>query len=262
MFTASESSNCDELNAYGECTVVQKREQVLDNAYNRYTSNDGPLPTWFEDEEDRHRQPQIPMTKEMARDIKEREREINARPIKKVMEAKARAKRNVHRQMEKLKSKATAITDNEALTGECVLSPRRVHCKGQHGVSHGHGGRGISPGARVRCDTWMTSISRLPLSFQNCFLFLSIHCEVVNGSKSKRPILKRPSLVDCAFCVLSLLTNPNPFIFSPEREFVLVVHGMFHSPPGHACVHRSGEDGANSGIVQENENRRKARGIV
>eukprot|EP00041_Stephanoeca_diplocostata_P031388 m.977247 g.977247 ORF g.977247 m.977247 type:complete len:853 (-) comp23950_c1_seq10:2693-5251(-) len=130
------------LDAHGlalaaEMILRRKKREVLDNAYNRYTSNDGPLPTWFEDEEDRHRQPQIPMTKEMARDIKERQREINERPIKKVMEAKARAKRNVHRQMEKLKSKATAITDSDALTDrEKTVQIQALYKKTKIGEKH------------------------------------------------------------------------------------------------------------------------------
>jgi hypothetical protein len=49
------------------------------------------------------------MTKEMADDIKSRQREINDRPIKKVLEAKARQKRRVDRQLEKLKVPPPAV---------------------------------------------------------------------------------------------------------------------------------------------------------
>eukprot|EP00038_Savillea_parva_P007147 m.168094 g.168094 ORF g.168094 m.168094 type:complete len:854 (+) comp12916_c0_seq1:163-2724(+) len=109
------------LDAHGlalaaEMILRKRKREILDGAYNRYAFNDPALPDWFGDEEVAHKKKNIPMTKEMAADIKAREREINARPIKKVLEAKARKKRRIGRELEKLKSKATAITESEELT--------------------------------------------------------------------------------------------------------------------------------------------------
>eukprot|EP00730_Choanoeca_flexa_P015816 TRINITY_DN7346_c0_g1_i1.p1 TRINITY_DN7346_c0_g1~~TRINITY_DN7346_c0_g1_i1.p1 ORF type:complete len:921 (+),score=320.70 TRINITY_DN7346_c0_g1_i1:154-2916(+) len=99
-----------------EMLVRKKRREIIEGAYNRWAHNDDPLPMWFADEEQGHREGIAPMTKEMAEEIKQRMREINARPLKKVMEAKARKKAKMNRQMGKLTKQAETIMDNEAMT--------------------------------------------------------------------------------------------------------------------------------------------------
>ena len=63
----------------------------------RYTFNEdeGELPDWFVQEEKQHRIRQLPVDKKEVEHYRKRWREINARPIKKVAEAKARKKRRV-----------------------------------------------------------------------------------------------------------------------------------------------------------------------
>lgn len=63
----------------------------------RYTFNEdeGELPEWFVQEEKQHRIRQLPIGKKEVEHYRKRWREINARPIKKVAEAKARKKRRV-----------------------------------------------------------------------------------------------------------------------------------------------------------------------
>jgi AdoMet-dependent rRNA methyltransferase SPB1 len=109
------------LDAHGlalaaEMILRRKKRAIVDAAYNRYTFNDPEMPQWFGDEEDPHMKPAIPMTREMADDIKEREREINARPIKKVLEAKGRIKRKTEREKDKTTKRATAIAENTSMT--------------------------------------------------------------------------------------------------------------------------------------------------
>merc|ERR1711974_75169 len=74
----------------------------------------GSLPEWFEQEERQHNRPMLPVTKEMTREILEQNKAINARPIKKVAEAKARKKLKAKRKIDKVKKRANHIAlDNE-----------------------------------------------------------------------------------------------------------------------------------------------------
>merc|ERR1712137_583787 len=91
-----------------------KLSDLIDDRFNRYTFNDDDLPTWFEQEERHHNKPITPVTKQMTRDILANNRAINARPIKKVAEAKARKKLKAKRKIDKIKKRANHIAvDNE-----------------------------------------------------------------------------------------------------------------------------------------------------
>lgn len=101
-----------EILAYAKKMLRKKqREQILDDAYNKYMFDDVGLPNWFVEEEERHSQPMKPVTKEEIAAMKAQFREIDARPAKKVAEAKARKKRAAMRKMEKARKKADAISD-------------------------------------------------------------------------------------------------------------------------------------------------------
>lgn len=90
----------------------KQREQMLDDAYNKYMFHDDEgLPKWFIDEEKKHMQPMKPVTKEEINAMKAQFKEINARPAKKVAQAKARKKRVAMRKMEKVRKKANSIAD-------------------------------------------------------------------------------------------------------------------------------------------------------
>lgn len=71
------------------------RGKLEDRAYNRYAHNDEDLPAWFADDENKYNKPQMPVTKEDVQQWRDMVKEIDARPIKKVAEAKARKKRKV-----------------------------------------------------------------------------------------------------------------------------------------------------------------------
>lgn len=66
----------------------------------RFASSDEPweVPEWFLDDERKHRKKPVPVTKEMVEEYKQKWKEIDARPIKRVAEAKARKKRRVRRE--------------------------------------------------------------------------------------------------------------------------------------------------------------------
>ncbi|OWM87239.1 pre-rRNA 2'-O-ribose RNA methyltransferase [Punica granatum] len=94
----------------------KQREQILDDAYNKYMFDDEGLPQWFLDEERRHRQPIKPVTKEEVAAMRAQFKEINARPAKKVAEAKARKKQAAMRKLEKVRKKANSISGQEDIS--------------------------------------------------------------------------------------------------------------------------------------------------
>lgn len=94
----------------------KRKSEIEDEAYHRWTFNDGNLPQWFVQDEAKHYQRNIPVTKEEAMEYKNRLKEINARPIKKVAEAKARKKRKEMKRLERARKKAETICDNDDVT--------------------------------------------------------------------------------------------------------------------------------------------------
>lgn len=93
------------------------RKDIEDEGWNRYAHADSHLaPKWFREEEELHCRRNIPVRQELVKEYKQRLREIDAKPIKKVMQAKARQKRRAFRKMEKVKKKVDAITSNDDIT--------------------------------------------------------------------------------------------------------------------------------------------------
>ncbi|RHZ70415.1 AdoMet-dependent rRNA methyltransferase spb1 [Aspergillus turcosus] len=98
-------------------TGEKKSQDIVDDGFNRYAFRDvDGLPEWFLDDEGKHSKPQRPITKAAAAAIKEKLRAINARPIKKVMEAKGRKKMKAAQRLEKLRKKSALLADDEALS--------------------------------------------------------------------------------------------------------------------------------------------------
>ncbi|KAK4103903.1 hypothetical protein N658DRAFT_564877 [Parathielavia hyrcaniae] len=99
--------------ARGEKTA----HDIIDEGYNKYAFKDRDgLPDWFLDDETRHDKPHKPITKEAAQAIKEKLRAYNARPIKKVAEARARKKFKQVQKLEKLKKKADLLAGDEGMS--------------------------------------------------------------------------------------------------------------------------------------------------
>jgi AdoMet-dependent rRNA methyltransferase SPB1 len=93
------------------------KENMLDNGFNKYSLRDTDgLPEWFLDDEGKHSKIQRPITKAAADAIKEKLRAYNARPIKKVREAKARKKFKAAQKLEKLKKKSAMLVEDEGMS--------------------------------------------------------------------------------------------------------------------------------------------------
>ncbi|XP_050767628.1 pre-rRNA 2'-O-ribose RNA methyltransferase FTSJ3 [Gymnogyps californianus] len=108
------------------------RRDLIDDSFNRYSFNEdeGELPEWFTEEEKQHRRKQIPVDRQTVEAYRQRWREINARPIKKVAEAKARKKRRMLKKMEQMKKKAEAVVSTVDISErEKVAQLRRIYKK-------------------------------------------------------------------------------------------------------------------------------------
>ncbi|CAL8309624.1 unnamed protein product [Lota lota] len=98
------------------CQIASSKKRgrdLMDDSFHRFANSEGQweVPEWFFDDERKHRKKPVPVTQEMVDEFKQKWKEINARPIKRVAEAKARKKRRMLKKMETAKKKAEAVVD-------------------------------------------------------------------------------------------------------------------------------------------------------
>ncbi|XP_057819944.1 adoMet-dependent rRNA methyltransferase spb1 [Cryptomeria japonica] len=151
----------------------KQRENILDASYNRYTFDDKGLPEWFAADEKQHSQPQKPITKEEIEAMKAQFKEIDARPAKKVAEAKARKKRVAMKKLEAVRNKANAIsnqTDISNLSKNKMIErlykkampkrPQKEYVVAKKGVQVKPGKGKVLVDPRMKKDSRSTGIGR------------------------------------------------------------------------------------------------------
>ncbi|KAI0361270.1 hypothetical protein OH77DRAFT_1417509 [Trametes cingulata] len=93
------------------------RTELVNEGFNRYSLNSKEgLPSWFLDDEQKHYKSNIPITKEAVAALRAKMRALDARPIKKVAEAKARKKLKAAQRLEKAMKKAEGVNETSDLT--------------------------------------------------------------------------------------------------------------------------------------------------
>lgn len=95
----------------------RSKHDLIDASFTKHSFKDRDgLPEWFLDDEARHDKPHRPITAAAAAALKEKQRALNARPIKKVREAKDRKKFHAAQRLEKLRKKSALLADEEGMT--------------------------------------------------------------------------------------------------------------------------------------------------
>ncbi|CAL8336170.1 unnamed protein product [Boreogadus saida] len=82
------------------CQIASSKKRgrdLMDDSFHRFANSEGQweVPEWFFDDERKHRKKPTPVTQAMVDEFKQKWKEINARPIKRVAEAKARKKKRM-----------------------------------------------------------------------------------------------------------------------------------------------------------------------
>ncbi|KAG1672818.1 hypothetical protein FOA52_004622 [Chlamydomonas sp. UWO 241] len=127
----------------------KEKESIVDAAYNRWSSHDVGLPRWFEDDESKHRRPIATVTKDEVRMEKERLKAIDARPIKKIAEAKGRKRMRLAKNLSSARAQAEAVANQDDVPAaqkarEIEKLYARAHSGGKKGKK-GPGGKSNQP---------------------------------------------------------------------------------------------------------------------
>ncbi|BFZ55324.1 AdoMet-dependent rRNA methyltransferase spb1 [Savitreella phatthalungensis] len=129
----------------------KSKNDIIDEGYNRrsFLDKDG-LPEWFLDDETKHNKPNLPVSKEAMEALRERMRAMNARPIKKILEAQGRKRQRAMRVLQRAQQRATAINEQDDLTErEKAASISRVLSRASKSRSLGGGKKGKKGGTQV-----------------------------------------------------------------------------------------------------------------
>ncbi|KFM27898.1 AdoMet-dependent rRNA methyltransferase spb1 [Auxenochlorella protothecoides] len=89
------------------------KDDIVEAAYNRYAFHDTGLPKWFEEDEKKFMRPAPQVTPAEYKEAREALRSVDARPMRKVAEAKARKAKRLGERLSQARQKAEAIAKSE-----------------------------------------------------------------------------------------------------------------------------------------------------
>jgi AdoMet-dependent rRNA methyltransferase SPB1 len=95
----------------------KSKTELINDGFTRYSLNSKEgLPSWFLDDEAKYYRTNIPITREAVAALRAKQRALDARPIKKVAEAKARKKLKAAQRLEKAMKKADGVNEASDMT--------------------------------------------------------------------------------------------------------------------------------------------------
>ncbi|RVE42665.1 hypothetical protein evm_012694 [Chilo suppressalis] len=113
-------------------TSKKFKRDLIDDGWNRYAFNDKNLPDWFVEDEKKHMKRPVAIPEKYTEEYEKRLQDINVRPIKKVIEAKARKKKRMIKKMERAKKKVESVMENADMSErEKAQQVRQLYKKAQ-----------------------------------------------------------------------------------------------------------------------------------
>lgn len=97
------------------------KDRLIEAAYSKWAFHDENLPAWFEDDQKTYVRPHPELSPEEIEAAKEELRALDARPIKKVAEAKARRKARLASRLAKARQKAESIAAQEDVSAAAKM---------------------------------------------------------------------------------------------------------------------------------------------
>lgn len=117
----------EQVQALGALMVNKKtRMALIDGAYNKRTFDDGELPSWFIEDENKHNKPEFPVSKDLMKKYKAKLLEIKNRPIRKVLEAKARKKMRAEKKIKSILPRIESMSNDITKAGSTRKLVRKV----------------------------------------------------------------------------------------------------------------------------------------
>jgi AdoMet-dependent rRNA methyltransferase SPB1 len=91
----------------------KSKKELIEAAYNKYAFHDTDLPKWFVDDENKYMRPAPFITGQEFNEAKQQLQTIDARPIKKIAEAKARKRKRLQAKLTQARQKAEAVANQQ-----------------------------------------------------------------------------------------------------------------------------------------------------
>jgi len=150
-FEALDDDQKAEVRALAKKFLRRKsKEDIMEAAYNRYAFHDDNLPKWFVEDENKYMRPAPQITAEEYKAAKEEMRTIDARPIRKVVEAKARKRKRMQAKLTQARQKAESIANQE----DVPMKAKMREIEKLYAKARASGSKSKKPGGGSRSDQY------------------------------------------------------------------------------------------------------------